>query len=91
MMTITTTQQRITERLREPGLFREAAFIGGEWISATSGATIVVDDPATGALLGTVPDCGTAETEQAIAAANAAFPAWRAKTVEPVNAALIRS
>ena len=39
-------------------------------------------DPATGQKLGTVPNCGAAETARAIAAAQAAFPAWRAKTAK---------
>jgi succinate-semialdehyde dehydrogenase/glutarate-semialdehyde dehydrogenase len=37
-----------------------------------------VDNPADGQLIGTVPDCGAAETRRAIAAASAALPAWRA-------------
>jgi succinate-semialdehyde dehydrogenase/glutarate-semialdehyde dehydrogenase len=66
--------------LKEPGLFRESAFIGGDWVQAASGATIAVDDPATGAVIGTVPDCDAADTQQAIAAAEAAFAPWRART-----------
>jgi succinate-semialdehyde dehydrogenase/glutarate-semialdehyde dehydrogenase len=66
--------------LKEPGLFRESAFIGGDWVQAASGATIAVDDPATGAVIGTVPDCDAVDTQQAIAAAEAAFAPWRART-----------
>jgi succinate-semialdehyde dehydrogenase/glutarate-semialdehyde dehydrogenase len=66
--------------LKEPGLFRESAFIGGDWVQAASGATIAVDDPATGAVIGTVPDCDATDTQQAIAAAEAAFAPWRART-----------
>ena len=43
-------------------------------------ARFPVTDPATGALIGTVPDMGTADTRRAIEAANAAWPAWRVKT-----------
>ncbi len=57
-------------------LFREAAFIGGAWHSG-SGPRIEVRNPATGGTVGHVPDLGGAETNQAIAAAAAAFPAWR--------------
>ncbi len=67
-------------QLRNPDLFRQSAFIGGAWAEAASGATIPVDDPATGAIIGTVPDCGEADTAQAIAAAEAAFGPWRAMT-----------
>jgi succinate-semialdehyde dehydrogenase/glutarate-semialdehyde dehydrogenase len=66
--------------LKNPDLFRESAFIGGDWVQAASGATIAVDDPATGAVIGTVPDCDAADTQQAIGAAEAAFPSWRART-----------
>ena len=61
---------------------REAAFVNGAWIGADSGKTLAVTNPATGQTLGTVPDCGAAETARAIAAANAAFPTWRAKTAK---------
>ena len=55
---------------------REAAFVNGQWIGADSGGTIDVFDPATGKRLGTVPDCGAAETGRAIAAADTALPGW---------------
>jgi succinate-semialdehyde dehydrogenase / glutarate-semialdehyde dehydrogenase len=55
-------------------LLREHALIGGEAVTGT--ARIAVDDPATGEVLGHVPDLGAAETEQAIRAAAAAFPDW---------------
>ncbi len=59
---------------------RETNLIGGEWVGADSRKTIAVKDPATGEVIGTVPDCGRAETARAIEAAYAAYPAWRAKT-----------
>ena len=64
--------------LRRSGLLREQAYIAGTWRSANSGATIDVVDPATGSTIGTVPDMGVTETRDAIAAADAAFSAWRA-------------
>ncbi len=54
--------------------------IGGEWVAADSGKTIDVTDPATGRVIGTIPYAGKSETQRAIAAASAAFPAWSAKT-----------
>ncbi|MBQ4856376.1 NAD-dependent succinate-semialdehyde dehydrogenase [Rhodanobacter sp. B2A1Ga4] len=68
--------------LDDPGLLREANFIGGEWIPVGSGPAIEVADPATGALLGCVPDFGAAETAHAIEAAARALPAWRALTAK---------
>ncbi|HEX7852267.1 MAG TPA: NAD-dependent succinate-semialdehyde dehydrogenase [Sphingobium sp.] len=76
--------------LKDPGLFRESAFISGEWVQAGSGATIAVDDPATGAIIGTVPDCDAADTAQAIAAAEAAFGPWKARTAGERSAILER-
>ena len=61
---------------------RQAAYVNGQWIAADSGKTLPVHNPATGELIGTMPDCGKAETARAIEAANAAFPAWRAKTAK---------
>ena len=68
--------------LRDAGLFRDACYVDGTWIPARSGATIDVDNPATGQVLGTVPKCGAAETRDAIAAAARAFPAWRQTTAK---------
>ncbi|WP_274706647.1 NAD-dependent succinate-semialdehyde dehydrogenase [Aquabacter sp. L1I39] len=64
----------------EFALMREQMLIGGKWVDADGGGTIAVMNPATGDLLGTVPDAGGAETRRAIEAAAAAFPGWRAKT-----------
>ncbi|MEY4471849.1 MAG: succinate-semialdehyde dehydrogenase [Pseudomonadota bacterium] len=61
-------------------LFRSQCLIGGEWCDADDGATITVFDPGNGSVLGTVPAMGAAETARAIDAAQAALPAWRART-----------
>ncbi len=55
---------------------REKIFVDGEWIGADTGATIDVTNPATGDVIGTVPNAGDAETKRAIAAAEAAFPGF---------------
>lgn len=68
--------------LADPGLLRTHCPIDGQWQAADSGATCEVANPATGAVLGTVPDMGAAETRRAIAAAHAAFPAWSKKTAK---------
>ena len=67
-------------KLKDSALFRERSFINDEWVAADSGGTIEVHNPATGALLGTVPDMGAAEARRAIEAAHAAMPAWAKKT-----------
>ncbi|MEQ1760336.1 MAG: NADP-dependent succinate-semialdehyde dehydrogenase [Vicinamibacterales bacterium] len=66
--------------LQDPALFRQACYVGGTWVEASSKATINVDNPASGRVLGTVPKFGAQETRAAIDAADRALPAWRAKT-----------
>ena len=65
--------------LKDPKLLRNQCYLDGRWVDADGGKTLAVVNPATGALVGTVPNMGTAETRRAIEAANAAWPAWRAK------------
>ena len=69
-------------QLRDPGLFRQQAFINGVWRGADSGATVTIRNPATDDVLATVPDMGVLETRCAIDAADAAWPAWRALTAK---------
>ncbi|MCT2399129.1 NAD-dependent succinate-semialdehyde dehydrogenase [Novosphingobium mangrovi (ex Huang et al. 2023)] len=59
---------------------KQQCYIDGKWCDADSGATFDVTDPGTGKVLGTVPKMGADETARAIDAAEAALPAWRAKT-----------
>ena len=59
---------------------RQQCYINGKWCDADNGATINVSDPGKGKVLGTAPNMGQVETERAIDAAEAALPAWRAKT-----------
>jgi succinate-semialdehyde dehydrogenase/glutarate-semialdehyde dehydrogenase len=61
-------------------LFKEQAYIDGRWCDADDGGTISVTNPGTGETLGAAPNMGAAETTRAIAAAEAALPAWRALT-----------
>jgi succinate-semialdehyde dehydrogenase/glutarate-semialdehyde dehydrogenase len=66
--------------LKDSTLLQHQAFLNGEWISADSGKTFAVTNPATGVELARVADCGATETIRAIAAAEAALPEWRDKT-----------
>ena len=74
--------------LKDASLLRDACFIGGEWVAADGGGTIKVDNPANGDLVGSVPNMGAGETRRAIELANAALPAWRAKTAKERSAIL---
>lgn len=68
-------------KLADPSLLHHAAYIDGQWVDAAKdGKTLEVLNKATHAVIGTVPDMGAAETKDAINAAQAAFPAWKAKT-----------
>jgi len=67
-------------QLQDEGLFRQAALIDGAW--RTAAETVAVSNPATGETLGVVPACGADETQEAIDAAAAALPAWRARTAD---------
>jgi succinate-semialdehyde dehydrogenase len=59
---------------------RQQCYIDGKWCDADSAETFDVVDPGTGKVMGTVPKMGADETARAIDAAEAALPAWRAKT-----------
>ncbi|MEQ1730208.1 MAG: NAD-dependent succinate-semialdehyde dehydrogenase [Vicinamibacterales bacterium] len=67
-------------QLTNPTLFRQLCAINGAWVPARSGTTLDVENPATGERLGSVPNAGREETRDAIDAAAAAFPDWRART-----------
>jgi succinate-semialdehyde dehydrogenase/glutarate-semialdehyde dehydrogenase len=75
--------------LTDSALFRQACYVDGSWIQSSASATITVDNPATGELVGTVPRLGRAETRAAIEAASRALPAWRKKTAKE-RAAVVR-
>ena len=75
--------------LKDSRLFCEQCYIDGKWTSADSAGTIKVNNPATGEIIGSVPDMGAAEARRAIEAADKAWPAWRAKTAKE-RAAVLR-
>jgi succinate-semialdehyde dehydrogenase/glutarate-semialdehyde dehydrogenase len=76
-------------RLADPKLFLEACWIDGAPALAASDARFEVRDPATRARLGSVPQLAPAEVERAIAAAERALPAWRARPAKE-RAAILR-
>lgn len=69
-------------KLQSPELLVQRCLIGGRWTEADDGATLVVRNPASTAEIARVPACGAAETQNAIAAAEAALPAWRERTAK---------
>jgi succinate-semialdehyde dehydrogenase / glutarate-semialdehyde dehydrogenase len=69
-------------KLSDPRLFQNACYIDGRWVHANDGKEFVVDDPATGKVIGKVPSLGAPEAKLAIDAAHSAFPAWRKRTAK---------
>src|SRR5918992_3198049 len=61
----------------ETMLKRIDSYIGGADVPPADGAYLDKIDPRTGAKMGETADGGAAEVERAMAAASAAFPAWR--------------
>ncbi|MFB2680701.1 NADP-dependent succinate-semialdehyde dehydrogenase [Shewanella mangrovisoli] len=76
--------------LKDPSLLRQQCYINGQWCDAQSKETVAIANPATGAVIASVPVMGQAETKAAIAAAEAALPAWRALTAKERGAKLRR-
>jgi succinate-semialdehyde dehydrogenase / glutarate-semialdehyde dehydrogenase len=76
--------------LKNGNLFREACYIDGDWIKSGHMGTMTVDNPATGAVIGEVPELGVAETRLAIDAAARAFVSWRKETAKNRAAVLRR-
>ncbi len=74
--------------LKDPTLLKTDALINGQWIKGP--ARFDVNDPASGAKLADVANLGPADAEAAIAAANAAWPAWRSKTGKERHAILMK-
>ncbi len=66
--------------LKDPTLLKTDGLINGQWVAGTD--RFDVHDPATGRKLADVANLGPQDAEAAIAAANAAWPAWKGKTAK---------
>jgi acyl-CoA reductase-like NAD-dependent aldehyde dehydrogenase len=64
--------------------------VGGEWVESESGSTMEASSPATGQVIGTVPEGTRGDAQRAIAAANAAWRDWAARSAFERAAALDR-
>ncbi|KAL6701914.1 succinic semialdehyde dehydrogenase [Trichoderma pleuroticola] len=68
-------------KLRDPSLLKQdVCYVNGQWVTAKSGKTFKVNDPATGELIGTAPEFTIDDTESAITAAADAFKTFRSLT-----------
>jgi succinate-semialdehyde dehydrogenase/glutarate-semialdehyde dehydrogenase len=79
----------LTVPLQRPDLLRQDCYIDGKWQSANGKDTIPVNNPATDKIIASVPNLGSKDTERAIAGAQAALPAWSAKTGKERSAILL--
>lgn len=77
-----------TQALQESALFQTGYLVDGVW--KTLETTFEVLNPASGEVIARVAKAGKKETEEAIAAAARAFPAWRAKTAKERSTILYR-
>ncbi|WP_205229758.1 NADP-dependent succinate-semialdehyde dehydrogenase [Azospira oryzae] len=75
-------------KLQDSNLLRQQCYLNGQWVGGES--VFPVRNPASGAELARVPRLGAAETRAAIAAADAAWPAWRGRTAKERAAVLRR-
>ncbi|PNW80188.1 hypothetical protein CHLRE_08g381702v5 [Chlamydomonas reinhardtii] len=80
----------LMSRVKDAGLVRTAGLIGGKWTEVASDkGTFDVLNPATGAVIATLPRMRADETRAAIAAAHSVLPQWRA-TPARERAAILR-
>ena len=77
-------------KLSDPSLLREAACVGTRWIEADASTGLAVTNPATGELIGHVPNLGAPETEEAIAEAEKARHNWARLTAKERSTILRR-
>ena len=75
--------------LNDPSLLRTQVFVNGNWVDADNNETIDVDDPATGLVFATAPNCGKDETKRCIEAAEQALIPWQKKPLKE-RAGLLR-
>ena len=75
-------------KLNDPSLFREAAFLAGEWVPAAGDVQEILN-PANGELVGRVPVIPAGEVRATIRKAEAAFKTWREHTGKE-RAAILR-
>ena len=68
--------------LKDLTLLKTDALINGQWVKGAGAKRFDVTDPSSGLKIADVANLGPKDAELAIAAANAAWPAWRNKTAK---------
>ncbi|MPV85320.1 NAD-dependent succinate-semialdehyde dehydrogenase [Ostreibacterium oceani] len=69
-------------QLNHSDLFRQQAYIGGQWLDANDKSVVEITNPATGEVIGCVPQMGEAETLSAITHAHHAWDAWKKQSAK---------
>lgn len=72
-----TAGEDTSSRLKDSRLFKQQAYINGNWLESISGDRFHVIDPATGATVGSCPECATNDAIAAIDAAHASQASFR--------------
>ena len=75
------------DRLKDASLLRDRCYIDGAWVGTPQRS---VTNPVNGIELAKVPVMSTAETTQAVEAAERAFPAWSRTTPAERSALLLK-
>jgi succinate-semialdehyde dehydrogenase/glutarate-semialdehyde dehydrogenase len=70
-MAATADETRVVEKVKTQ------LYIAGQWRDAEGGATLTVEDPATGEAIAEVADASVEDGKAALAAADEAFKSWR--------------
>jgi len=66
------------DRLSDRRLYRELAYVDGQWTAGASAGSFEVTDPASGVTVAFVAALDAGQAGQAVEAAAKAFPAWKA-------------
>lgn len=70
----------VSPKLNDQSLFKDKAFINGEWVAAKSGKTFSITDPASDTEIGKLPEMDESDTKEAIKHAQTAFDSFKKTT-----------
>jgi malonate-semialdehyde dehydrogenase (acetylating)/methylmalonate-semialdehyde dehydrogenase len=76
-----TSEAKEQAQIKKSGPRRLKFCVGGEWRETSSGKYMPVYNPSTGEVMAETPCCTAAEVEEAVSAAQAAFPEWSSQPV----------
>ncbi|MDX9873270.1 MAG: NAD-dependent succinate-semialdehyde dehydrogenase [Spongiibacteraceae bacterium] len=80
----------MTSQLKDASLLREAAYVNGQWLSESPHGRYELRNPATGAVLASLPRLQQAEADAAIIFAHQVFLGWKCTTAAERGRLLLR-